>query len=355
MNAPGTSRVSHRTVMPQCGANLPTAREPASPWGPDDAHAGRAKGQDCLTPIPPADNVRGPIRCPENTAYSVRTTGLDMFPRRLSLLFVLLACAPVMVASSGCQRIDARMKLKAGNQYYLNEDYKHALEEFQAGLKGDPSATFAWRSVGLSAVALYKPGVRTADNDRYAEIALDAFRKYLTTAPKDASKVREFMITTLISSERYEEALKELKDEAARNPSNGEINGAIVTTYAKSGRLKEAYDWAVRKPDAMTMYSIGVSAWDKAYRDPIMDATARGAIVDLGLQATKKAIDLKADYFEAMAYYNLLFREKAKLEVDEVKKAELIAQADIWRDRAKALIEAAKKREEAAAKAAAKS
>jgi hypothetical protein len=53
-----------------------------------------------------------------------------------------------------------------------------------------------------------------------------------------------------------------------------------------------------------------------------------------------------------MAYYNLLFREKAKLEFDEVKKAQWIAQADVWRERAKALIEAAKKKEEAAAKAA---
>jgi hypothetical protein len=266
---------------------------------------------------------------------------------------MLAICAPLTISGSGCQKIEARMKLKEGNRYYLNEDYKHALEEYQEGLKGDPSATFAWRSVGLSAVALYRPGVRTAENDRYAEIALDAFRKYLKDNPRDAAKVREFMITTLISSERYEEALKELKDEAARNPANNEINAAIVATYAKSGRLKEAYDWALRKPDALTMYSIGVSAWDKAYRDPIMDAVARGAIVELGLAATKKAIDLKADYFEAMAYYNLLFREKAKLEPDEIKKQEWIAQADVWRDRAKVLIEAAKKREEAAAKAAA--
>lgn len=310
----------------------------------------RFPGPHCLTTPTRADNVRPPIRCPENTAYSERTTGLDMFPRRLSLLLVLAVCAPVLV---GCQKIDARIKLKAGNQYYLNEDYKHALEEFQAGLKQDPTATFAWRSVALSGLAMYRPGVRTVENDKYAEIALDGFRKYLKDYPKDA-KAREFLITTLISSERYEDALKELKDEAARNPGNTEVNGAIVATYAKSGRLKEAYEWALRKPDPTVLYSIGVSAWDKAYRDPMMDSASRGAVVDMGLEATKRAIDMKADYFEAMAYYNLLFREKAKLELDETKKAQWIAQADVWRERAKALIEAAKKKEEAAAKAAAK-
>ncbi len=33
----------------------------------------------------------------------------------------------------------------------------------------------------------------------------------------------------------------------------------------------------------------------------------------MGLEATKKSLDLDPEFFDAMAYYNLLFREKAKL------------------------------------------
>ena len=43
------------------------------------------------------------------------------------------------------------------------------------------------------------------------------------------------------------------------------------------------------------------------------------------------------DYFEAMVYYNLLYREKAKLQTDEAKKAEYTAKANEWVDKAKAL------------------
>ena len=99
-----------------------------------------------------------------------------MRTRRLCLWLILAACLPTLV---GCQKIEARMKLKEGNRYYLNEDFKHALEEYQVGLKQDPSATFAWRSVGLSAVALIRPGVRSPEIDKYVDTALEAFKKYL--------------------------------------------------------------------------------------------------------------------------------------------------------------------------------
>lgn len=264
-----------------------------------------------------------------------------------------LASALVLVAPllTGCQKIQARYELKQGNQFYLNENYRQALEQYKKGLDLDPTVTFAYRSVGLAAVALFRPGVRSEENDRYANQAIEAFRTYLKDYPDDA-KVREYMIATLMNAERHEEALKELRLEAQRNPNATGVNQAIVTTLAKAGRLDEAFSWATRPgvgADPQVLYSIAVACWDKAYHDPMLDAVARGAIVDTGLAAGKRAVELKPDYFEAMAYYNLLYREKAKLELDPVKAQEWIAEADKWRDRAKALIDAQKAKEAAAA------
>ena len=267
---------------------------------------------------------------------------------------LLLVCALVVAAPlvSGCQKIQARYELKQGNKFYLNENYRQALEQYDKGLKLDPTATFAYRSVGLSAVALFRPGVRSPENDQYADQAVKAFRLYLRDYPTD-EKVREYMISTLMNAERHEEALKELREEAARNPGKTGVNQAIVMTLAKAGRLDEAYSWATRPgaaPDPQVLYSIAVACWDKAYHDPMLDAAARGQIVDTGLAAAKRSVELKPDYFEAMAYYNLLFREKAKLELDPLKAQEWIAEADKWRDRAKALIDAQKAKEAAAAR-----
>ncbi|MEO8503148.1 MAG: hypothetical protein ABI609_04545 [Acidobacteriota bacterium] len=252
----------------------------------------------------------------------------------------------------GCQKMQARVELKKGNELYKEEAYREAMSQFQKGIELDPAATFAWRSVGLSAMAVYRPGAKSADNDKYAETAIDAFKKYLEAYPSDG-KVQDYLMTMLINSERYDDALTMMKAELVKNPNKPGLNQGIVNTLAKAGRLNEAYDWALRQggtPDPAVFYSIGVACWDKAYYDPMLDATARGKIVDTGLAATKRSLDMKPDYFEAMAYYNLLFREKAKLEVDPAAANEYIAKAVEWTNKAIALRELQKNKDAAAAK-----
>jgi hypothetical protein len=51
--------------------------------------------------------------------------------------------------------------------------------------------------------------------------------------------------------------------------------------------------------------------------------------VDEGIEAIEKAIEMRPNYFDAMEYQNLLWREKAKFESDEEAKAELIRKADL--------------------------
>jgi phytoene/squalene synthetase len=61
-----------------------------------------------------------------------------------------------------------------------------------------------------------------------------------------------------------------------------------------------------------------------------MTGEVRRGIVDEGMKNLDKALELKPDYFEAMFYVNLLYREIAKLENDPAKKTELAAKADEW-------------------------
>lgn len=265
----------------------------------------------------------------------------------------IFACVPLLAllltpALAGCNKIKARVELKKGNAFYLDETYREALEQFQKGLELDPGATFAWRSVGLSAMALYRPGQDTPDNKKYADIAVDAFKKYLASYPND-DKVEEYLVTTLINAQRYDDALLRLKQTAQTEPNKAGVQQAIITTLAKAGRLEEAYRWADQHgaKDPTLYYSIAVASWSKSYNDPTIDSMTRGKVVDTGLEASQKAVILKPDYFEAMAYYNLLFREKAKLEIDPVKAQEWTAKAEEWTKKAIAARDAAKAREAA--------
>lgn len=245
-----------------------------------------------------------------------------------------------LVLTGGCYKFEARVQLKQGNVLYENESYKDALAQFQKGLEIDPAATFAWRSVGLSAMALHRPGVEGEDNQKYADTAIDAFTKYLKDYPQD-KKVDEYLTTVLINSGKYDEALARLDKEAAAQPGNQDLQRAVITTLLKAGRIEDAYQRATTsgKPDAQLLYSIGVACWGKSYGDPTLPTEERVKVVDLGLDATKKSIEIDPNYFDAMAYYNLLFREKAKLATTFAEAERLNAEADTWLKKAMELRE----------------
>lgn len=263
---------------------------------------------------------------------------------------VALLAAPLL---AGCNKVQARVELKQGNAFYQKEEYRQALAKFQRGLELDPSATFAWRSAGLTALALFRPGDPSPQNMQYAETAIDAFKKYLEDYP-DNEKVREYLLTTLVQTKRFDEALAYLREQG--DPNDPDVVRAQVNILIQAGRYDEAWQLAQRMTgpnQAEVLYSVGVSAWDQAYRNPNLSYEQRSKMVDTGLEALKRALDVKPDYFEAMAYYNLMFREKAKLELDGTKRLEYVALADEWMKKALDLRKKQQEAEKKAAKAAA--
>ena len=59
----------------------------------------------------------------------------------------------------------------------------------------------------------------------------------------------------------------------------------------------------------------------------------------LGLVEVDLALDLNADYMEALTYKNILLRMQANLTDAGTERDELIAEADVLRDRAEELQE----------------
>lgn len=268
------------------------------------------------------------------------------------------AVIPMMLlltlALTGCERVRARAELKQGNELYAKEQYRAALRQFQKGLEMDPDATFAWRSVGLTALALYQPGNTTPENLGFAETAIEAFEKYLQTNPEaeNREKVQDYLLTTYVNAKKFDEALAYIEQQQRARPNDPQLQSYRVKILVQANRLDEAMRLAQQQTGAgkaESLYSVGVASWDKAYNDPSLNVEARNKVVDTGLAAMKMAIDTKPDYFQAMSYYNLLFREKAKLETDAMKRQEYFTQANDWFKKATELSkrDAARQAEEA--------
>lgn len=262
----------------------------------------------------------------------------------------------LLLPLAGCHKIQARAKFREGHSEYRNESYAEALEKFQEGLELDPATTSVWRSVGLSALAIYKPGDETPRNQELGRTAADAFQKYLDDYPDD-KKVREYLLTTLVNTKRYDEALAYLDKRAQEAPEETPgIQNLKITILTQSNRLDEAWNVASSgsggPQQAEALYTVAVAAWDKVHNDPTLDVATRTKYVDLGLEAIDRAVKAKKDYFDAMVYYNLLYREKAYIQTDPLVAQEYTAKADEWK--AKALAVRARMLDEEKKKAAAK-
>src|SRR5439155_13481597 len=60
-----------------------------------------------------------------------------------------------------------------------------------------------------------------------------------------------------------------------------------------------------------------------------------GSLVDEGIAALKKAIELRPDYDDAMAYLNLMYRRKADMVESADQRDDLLKQADALVDKVK--------------------
>ena len=254
--------------------------------------------------------------------------------RTLILPVAVLLVLPAL----GCNKVQARADLKKGNSYYQQEQYSRAMSYYQKGLDLDPDATFAWRSLGLSALALYRPGDDSPKNVEYANTAIDAFEKYLAEYPDD-EKIPEYLMSTYVNAKKFDEALAFIDRRIQEKPETAPaLQQAKVTILTQAGRLDQAFQLANQlkgEEKAQALYSIGVSAWDKVFHDPgTLDYESRGKLVDMGLDATKKALEIKKDYSEAMIYYGLLLRQKAALEMDGERRLAYEEEARQWQQKA---------------------
>ena len=77
--------------------------------------------------------------------------------------------------------------------------------------------------------------------------------------------------------------------------------------------------------------------WEKVFRDKSLLPADQLRYVMSGIAATDRALALKPDYADALTYKNILLRMRANLETDPVQKQQLIAEADVLRNKAIAL------------------
>ena len=267
-------------------------------------------------------------------------------------LCLLMALSLSLVSLAGCQKVQARMQIREANDAYAKEDYAVALKHYEAAKKIDgQSFPELDRMIGYSLIGLYVPEDKSPANVKNADAAVVKLREYLQKKPDDRI-AREALINLYLNADRITDAIGYFKEWMKTHPNDLEAVRSVATLYAKQGDFNESLNWYekitlldARNPESFYIY--GVVCYEKIAKNPPADVNERLRIIEKGKRALGKAMSLRNEYFEAMAYYQLLLRQQAPLETDPLKQQALITEANKIRDEAIAII---RKRKEAAKK-----
>jgi tetratricopeptide (TPR) repeat protein len=277
---------------------------------------------------------------------------------------LLVALAIETLFAFGCGRVLAKAAYQDGNKFYREENYKRAVEKYEAAIQNDPNMIEAYFYLGSSRQALYRPGKDTPENKGHLEAAIAGYKKVLELSganPEIARKVKANSLGALVgiySEDPYKdfEASRGYAETLVKDDPNDVRNlYAMANLFEKFGHVDEAegayvkaaqlnpndakacsalasfynkplWDWKARFDEAVTTLErcaslaptdpggwqkVSAFYWDKAYRDPLLDDKKKDEYADKGLEAVNKALAIKADYFEAVIYKGLLFRVKA--------------------------------------------
>jgi tetratricopeptide (TPR) repeat protein len=238
----------------------------------------------------------------------------------------------LVVGSSGCAKLRARDLLNKGVQSFKNGQYDTAIEDFKQAKEYDPTLLNARLYLATAYATQYIPGAPSQENLKYGTQAVDEFKEVLQIDPNNLSAIDGIgsilfqMAGTPFDPAKFEESKSYHKKHIALQPNDPEPYywiGVIDWTLAfrSNGMMRVDYN-----KDHINKQVKETDPLPAALRAEYV--TKAGPLIDEGITSLQKAIQLRPDYDDAMAYLNLLYRRKADTVETADERADLVKQAD---------------------------
>jgi tetratricopeptide (TPR) repeat protein len=288
------------------------------------------------------------------------------------------------VAVGGCSKINeirAMKAIKDAHKLYQANDWRAAAEKYEEALELNPDAGDMYFYLGNSYDNLYRPTRKgEATNDAYLTKAIENYKlgaehaqepivkqrslQYLVNAygpeklndPTSAEPVVKAMIDLepneptnyfvladiYADSGEYDLAEQTYLKAKEVRPNDPAVYMQLAGFYNSQGEFEKTIEAVtdrtkVEPNNPEAFQTLATYYWDKAYRDFRLSDKEKLQYVLSGLEAVDKAIAIRSDYMEAVAYKNLLLRLQANLSRDPAEQQRLLREADQLRDRAEAL------------------
>jgi tetratricopeptide (TPR) repeat protein len=236
--------------------------------------------------------------------------------------------------ATGCDKLRSRDALNHGVQAYKGAHYTEAVDYFKTAVQLDPENTMPRLYLATAYMSQYIPGAVSPENVQLADQAKAEFQKVLEKNPTDSTALAS------LASLAYQQA-QSMPDLDQKLKKLDDAKEWYLKLIAADPQNKEGF-YSLAVIDWVKWYA----AWMKARQDlglkpeepgPLKDKKVKAelasqytAVIDDGMKNLQKALDIDPNYDDAMAYMNLLIREKADLDdTPEQYKAD-VDTADKW-------------------------
>jgi tetratricopeptide (TPR) repeat protein len=261
------------------------------------------------------------------------------FPRIARRAFALAALFIFAAGLSGCSKLKARDLLNKGVANFKSGQYDAAIEDFKQSKDLDPSLMNARLYLATAYASQYIPGAPSDQNIRLGTQAISEFKEVLDIDPNNMSAIDGTgsiifqMAGTPYDPKKFEESKSYHQKHIELRPNDPEpyywigvidwtlafrANGEARAAYNKEHVTKQVKDDDPLPPAVRAEYTAKYSA-----------------MVEEGIADLQKAIQIRSDYDDAMAYLNLLYRRKADMVESAGEREGLRKQADELLDKVK--------------------
>ena len=241
--------------------------------------------------------------------------------RVLAGLAILLA----VFSFAGCSKLKARDQMNKGVQSYKNARYEEAIEHFKNAVSLDPSLLNARLYLATAYAQQYIPGAETEENKRMASSAIDGYKQVLARDPKNINAAKG-VAYLFLQLKDFDQAKQYYQKASAVDPNDPENYYSVaVIDWTEAYRLRQEQ-----------RLKLGMKPTDQL-KDKKVCSFVKGnnqVPVEEGIKMLQKALQIRPDYDDAMAYLNLLYRERADYECDDAPaRAADIKTANDWVDK----------------------
>ena len=233
----------------------------------------------------------------------------------------------------------AREALNQGVHAFKNGQYEEAIAAFQRAKDLSPQLLNARLYLATAYAAQYIPGAASEANQELGRKAVEEFRGVLDIDPQNLSAIDGIgAILFQMAAQPYDP--RKFEEAKSFHQKHTQIQPNDPEPYYWVGVI----DWTLSfraNHELRAQFNEGTPG-EKLRDDQPLPPYLRvqyeqefGPKIDEGIASIKRAIALRPEYDDAMAYLSLLYRRKADIVANEAQREEYIKMADDFIDQVK--------------------